>query len=363
MLNGENLSKVTQRGLFCFLLAVLHPGSPWHRQLWAQEPSPASGASTIVAPSAQNQPPENSVVPPGAPVVTIVGLCENPRTDKTPDANCTTVITRAEFEKIIDAVQPSMRPRARREFALTYANALVMAHKAEQMGLDKGNKFEQQMRIARIEVLTRELKKELQIEASKTSDADIENYYHGNLPSFEQAEMERIYVLKSQDWPGPADKTPTEVEKRDQLRHSEEAMKAEAEKLRKRAVAGEDFSKLQAEAYQTAGIKAAPNPSLGKIRRISLPRDQVSVMDLKPGEVSPVIEAINGYFIYKIKAKETLTLEQTREEIKGILRSQRLQEETQSIEESAVSTLNENYFHRQGPPPAGNKPPAKPDGL
>jgi len=84
-------------------------------------------------------------------------------------------------------------------------------------------------------------------------------------------------------------------------------------------------------------------------------------MDLKPGEVSPVIEALNGYFIYKIKAKETLTLEQSREEIRGILRSQRLQEETQSIEESATSTLNENYFRRQGPPSAGNKPPAKPD--
>lgn len=296
-----------------------------------------------------------------APVITIAGLCESPRTDKAPGANCKMVITRAEFEKIIDAVQPSMRPRARREFALTYANALVMAHKAKQLGLDKRDDFEQQMKIARIEVLTRELKKELQIEASKITAADIESYYHGNLPSFEQAEMERIYIPKSQDRPGPADKTPTEAEKHEELQRSEEAMKAEAEKLRAHAVAGEDFSKLQAEAYQAAGIKAAPNPSLGKIRRISLPRDQVYIMDLKPGEVSPVIEDVNGYFIYKIKEKETLTLEQSREEIKGTLRSQRLQEEAQSIEESAVSTLNGNYFRRQGPPPAGNKLPAKPD--
>ena len=326
----------------------------------AQEPPAPPVAGAQPAP-AQSQSVETPTVASDAAVITIAGLCENPRTDKTPDANCTTVITRAKFEKLIDAVQPSMRPRARREFALTYANALVMAHKAEQMGLDKGDNFEQQMKIARIEVLARELKKELQIEASKITDADIENYYRSNLTSFEQAEMERIYVPKSQDRPGPADKTPTEAEKREQLQRGEEAMKAEAEKLRARAVAGEDFSELQAEAYRAAGIKAAPNPSLGKIRRISLPRDQVSAMDLKPGEVSPVIEALNGYFIYKIKEKETLTLEQSREEIKGILRSQRLREETQSIEESATSTLNENYFRRQGPPPAGNKPPAKPD--
>jgi hypothetical protein len=352
--------KVSRSGLAPLLVLSLSWSFPAVPACAAQEPAAPSGAGAKPA-APQSQSLETPTVALDAPVVTIAGLCENPRTDKAPDANCKTVITRAEFEKIIDAVQPSMRPRARREFAQTYANALVMAHKAEQLGLDKGDNFEQQMKIARIEVLARELKKELQIEASKIPDADVENYYRGNLSSFEQAEMERIYVPKSQDQPGPADKTPTEVEKREQLQRSEEAMKAEAEKLRARAIAGEDFSKLQAEAYQAAGIKAAPNSSLGKIRRISLPRDQVSVMDLKPGEVSPVIEALNGYFIYKTKEKETLTLEQSREEIKGILRSQRLQEETQSIEESATSTLNENYFRRQGPPPAGNKSPAKPD--
>jgi len=320
--------------------------------------APAAGAN-LVAPQIQTV--ETLTVAPDAAVITIAGLCENPRADKTSTANCKTVITRADFEKIIDAVQPNMKSRAQREFAQTYANALVMADKAQQMGLDKGDRFEQQMKIARIEVLSRELKKELQNEASKISDADIEIYYRGNLPSFEQAEMERIYVPKAQDRSGPAEKTPTETEKREQLQRSEEAMKVEAEKLRARAVAGEDFSKLQAEAYEAAGIKAAPNPSLGKIRRISLPQDQMSVMDLKPGEVSPVIETLNGYFIYKLIGKQTLTLQQSREEIKGILRSKRLFEETQSIEQSVTSTLNEIYFRRQGPPPAGDKPGAKSD--
>ena len=63
-------------------------------------------------------------------------------------------------------------------------------------------------------------------------------------------------------------------------------------------------------------------------------------MDLKPGEVSSVIEVPNGYLVYKVKTKGTLPLEKAREEIQGVLRSRRLQEEMQAIEESATPTLN-----------------------
>jgi parvulin-like peptidyl-prolyl isomerase len=122
-------------------------------------------------------------------------------------------------------------------------------------------------------------------------------------------------------------------------------MKDLADKLRARAIAGEDFNKLQADAYRVAGIKSITTTDLGKIRRISLPPDQASVMDLKPGQVSQVITSSNGYFIYKAKVKETLSLDQARDEIKGVLRSQRIQDETRLIEDAATSTLNQVYFY------------------
>ena len=96
-------------------------------------------------------------------------------------------------------------------------------------------------------------------------------------------------------------------------------------------------------------------------RSVSLPRSQFWVMDLKPGEVSSVIDAPNGYLIYKIKTKETLPLEKAREEIRAVLRSQRLQGETQAIEESAIPTLNESFFHLQRVPQTVNKPADRPD--
>jgi parvulin-like peptidyl-prolyl isomerase len=48
-----------------------------------------------------------------------------------------------------------------------------------------------------------------------------------------------------------------------------------------------------------------------------LPASQVSVMDLKPGEVSAVLSDPNGYYIYKLRSKDMLSLNQARDEIKG----------------------------------------------
>jgi len=259
-------------------------------------------------------------------------------------SNCKTIITRAGFEKIVAAVQPNMSARARREFATRYASGLVMAKRAEQMGLDKGASFEEQMKVARIQILSQELSRAIQIEASQISDKEVVDYYHDNSSSFEQAEVDRIYIPKTQGTASPPDKTLSNEQKQSQP--LEQFMKEVADQLHRRAVAGEDFNKLQADAYRIAGINASASSSMGKIRRISLPPNQAWVMDMNPGEVSSVIAGPNAYFIYKIRTKEVLPLDQAREEIKGILRSRRMQDETRRVQESATPTLNEVYFYQ-----------------
>jgi parvulin-like peptidyl-prolyl cis-trans isomerase-like protein len=345
--------------LVCLLLGALawsQAGNP--KPAPTQNAGPATGPAPQAAgpqnPGAANPEPETPKLAPDAAVITISGMCDHPPADKTANADCKTVITRAEFEKIIDAVQPTMPLRGRRSFAERYARALVMAHKAEEMGLDKTENYQERMRLQRIQVLSQELGRALQEKASQISDKEIDDYYHANPSKFEQAELERIYIPKSEqplnfdekkpDQPGDAEK-----EKRDKEK-AEQAMKAEADKLQARAAAGEDFSKLQTEAYTAAGIKAGtPNIDMGKTRRATLSPSQVSVMDMKPGEVSGVISDQNGFFIYKLKTKTTLTIDQVRDEIKGTLRSQRLQEETQSAAQSATPTLDESYFGPEAP--------------
>jgi len=341
---------VRQRWLFFVLgtLALSQAASTNATQASDKPVAPASAAPKAKA-QHQSQQAAKSNVEPDAPVITIDRLCDSPSADKVVISNCKTVITRAQFEKVIDA-GPSMPARARREFATRYANALVMAGKAEQMGLDKGANFEEQMRLARIEILSRELNKAIQREASQIPNKDIEDYYRNNTASFDQAEMERIYVPKTQEPPTTSDKTLRDAEKQKQLRQAEQVMKELADKLHARAIAGEDFSTLQKDAFKVAGIKTAASSSMGKIRRISLPPSQVWVIDLKPGEVSSVIVDSNGYFIYKIKAKETLPLNQAREEIIEILRSRQIQDKIGDIQKSATPIFNEVYFRPQRMP-------------
>jgi len=353
---------MTRFGLVCLLLGALAWGqaansNPARAPQKAASPSatPQSAAPAGMPAAASPQPVAD--LPSDTPVITINGLCENPPADKSAAANCKTVITRAEFEKLIEVIQPSMPVRVRKQFANNYARALVMSQKAEQMGLDKDPSFEEHMRLARIQVLSQAFNKAVQDKAAQISDQEIEDYYHANTAKFEQADLDRIYIPKTQQPPPPPAKGAAAGPPA-RPADSEAAMKAEADKLHTRAVAGEDFTKLQADAYQAAGIKAtAPTAGMAKVRRTSLSPNQVTVMDLKPGAVSDVIADQNGYYIYKVKSKEVLPLDQARDEIKATLRAERVQEAMKAAQESATPILNDSYFTPMPPPTLGGPRP------
>jgi PPIC-type PPIASE domain len=359
---------MTRYGFVCLLLGAMAWG-----QAATTKPAPAAqNSQSPTAPKIVNggspQEAEASKVPPDAPVITIKGLCDQSTAKSSPGLECRTVITRAQFEQVVEAVQPNMPARVRRQFATRYANALAMAKKAEQMGLDKGPDYEEHMKLMRIQVLATELNKAMQEKAGEISDKEIEDYYNNNKDKFEEIEANRLYIPKAQqsaEEEQDKDKKVSEEEQKKRTEASEKTMKEEADKLRTRAAAGEDFNKLQEEAYQLAGMKsAAANTNMGKMRRNMLPPSQASVMDLKPGEVSPVIADQSGYFIFKLVSKETMPLDQAREEIKGTLRSARLQEEMKTVQESATPELDEAYFGPEAPrgpmPPRGPLPPSAP---
>jgi hypothetical protein len=341
---------MTQYGLVCLLLATLS---------WGQA---ASSPSTPAAPQSGATPAANataakdadvSKVAPDAPVITINGSCENPPADKAADPNCKTVITRAEFEKILESVQPNMPPRVRRQFATRYASAIVMAQKAHEMGLDQGPKFDDRLKLARLQILSQAFNQAVQEKAGQISDKDIEDYYHNKSGDYEEADLQRIFVPHSQQLPASKVKLGAAAEKKRQ-QDADDVMKKEADKLHARAAAGESFTKLQAEAFTVAGLKTkAPSVKMGKVRRSGLPPAHASVMDLKTGEISSVLSDQSGYFIYKVGAKETEPLDKVKDEIRGTLRTQRMQEQMQSVQQSATPTLDESYFGPEMPPMHG----------
>ena len=323
----------------------------------AARPAPPKGAATSATPAAKIA--AAGTVAPGTPVITIAGLCDKPAASKA--ADCRTVVTRAEFEQLVDTVAPTIAPPARKQLATQYGMALVMVHKAHEMGLDQGPKFQELMKVARIGVLTKELSQGLQDEASHVSDQEIEAYYHNNDTAFQEIELQRIFVPHSKQVAEGKEKPADDAAKKQQ-QESEDAMKKLADALRARAAAGEDFDKLQDEAIAAAEMKGKPPTKLGKVRRTSLPPDQAAIFNLKPGETSQLISTPNGYLVYKVGEKDTLPLDKVQAEISSTLRSQRMQDALQKIQQSATPELNENYF-AEGPATAPQAGPSVDEGA
>ena len=49
-----------------------------------------------------------ATIAPGAAVITIAGMCDKPPADKSKTADCKTVVTRAEFEQLVNTVAPNI---------------------------------------------------------------------------------------------------------------------------------------------------------------------------------------------------------------------------------------------------------------
>jgi len=212
-----------------------------------------------------------------------------------------------------------------------------MASAAEKRGLDKTAAFAEELRYARLQLLSQDLTRVLDEEARNVSDAEVADYYSRHQQDFELSTLERIFV------PGNLAELATA--------------------LRRRAAAGENPEALQLEAFEAAGMKTTdPRTKMENVHRDSLPPAHESVMDLHTGEVSEVLSdpGGGGHFIYKIIDKDNATLEEVAPEIRKLIANQRYRESVQRFEGDVV--FNDAYFDPPGAehptPPTTRRPHA-----
>ncbi len=364
-------------------------------------------------------------VPATAAVITVNGVCPaQPKTTaaktapaansatpakataKTPAADCKTVITKAEFEKLASGLAPNVTPQLKKQLAGILPRLIAMSNEAKKKGLDKTPRFDETVKFAKMQILSNELTREIQEDAAKVPPEEIAAYYKDHAESFEQFNMDRLFVPRSKQDDDDEkeakeakgkdkdddkeEKLTPEQEKAKQDKETaeadanEQAMNKVAEDLRTRAAAGEDIAKLQKEAFEAAGMKIeSPNVNLPKVRRTGLPAPHAAVFELKAGEVSAVISDAGGHYIYKVHSKEIIPLDQASDEIHTTLTQQRQREMMEKITNSFKVEDNPDYFGPGGPgtvppPPIQNRrnapgttpmpqpqtpPPAQPQGT
>jgi len=204
---------------------------------------------------------------------------------------------------------------------------------------------------------------------------EVEKYYKEHADSFEQFNVDRLFVPRTKQGDAEAKeeddkdeklsdeaKKAKEAEEKAKADQSEQAMTKLAESLRARAAAGEDFAKLQKEAFEAAGMKIeSPTVNLPNVRRTGLPPGHAAVFELKPGDVSQVISDSGGHYVYKVSSVDHMTLDQANNEIHSKLQNDRTREMMDKVNNSFKVETNDMYFGPGGvggaaPPPRLPRP-------
>jgi PPIC-type PPIASE domain len=277
-------------------------------------------------------------VPPTTAVVTLEGICSE-RTAKGP---CKTVITREDLDKFAGAFAPEASEAVRGRMAIQYARALAMASLAEQQGLDKNpavaKEIEAQLKMVRMRILSSFFMQNLQRQPVITPDVEIQAYYQQHQDQYEQAQVRRLSV-------------PLAVPTENGRPLDREAIRTEMEALRKRAVAGEDLNQLQHDAYKDLHIQATPPPlNVVPLRRSGLQGDERKAFDLKPGEISEVLDSAAVVVFFKLESKEVMPIESIRPEVEAALRGSRTQNQLSKLTKKINAQFNLEYLGMSSQP-------------
>jgi hypothetical protein len=268
-----------------------------------------------------------------------------------PAPECKTEITRAEFERMIELLEPTLKRSDRIRVGVRYADGLVFAEKSKEIGLDRDPRTLVGAKYSYLLFLSGSFNRYLQSQAAQSSDAEVKTYYDQHPEVFVKANFLRIFIpneRKHSDVPS----TPQQVEQRRAA--DEAAMKSLATRIRARALAGANFQALEKEVYRFAGEPASDTPfvDLDDVTRREAPLELQAVFDLKPGQISEVMPAPKGWHIVKKVSQQPIPLSEAR----PILQAIRFQEALDSAKHSAPTKFNDAYFNTpHGMDPVGGE--------
>lgn len=323
-------------------------------------PAPA-GATSLVPQKVASAVVE---VPTDTPIVTLQGVCDGAPASKTAATkssaaknaakSCKTVITKAQMDALLDALMPNATPDSRRQFALNYIRMLAASGVATEKNLWKdpavAKELEARVEFTRMQVMAGSLYHRVEKLAEDVQESEIKSYYDDHAATYTQGEVQRITVMKAAVAGTPLDPA---------------MLRTKAEELRARAVKGEDFDQLQKEAVQAFNPGGTVPPTkVATTRRSGLLATEGVVFDLKPGEVTPLVESQGAFEILKLVSRQAVPLESVRAEIKSGLTNGHLQLIMKDATKGVTANFNLAYLGLSSTPELflspSLRPPTKP---
>ncbi|MDB8789972.1 peptidylprolyl isomerase [Romboutsia sp. 1001216sp1] len=172
----------------------------------------------------------------------------------------------------------------------------------------------------------------------KISDEEMKKYYEDHKKDYYKDEVKASHILVStQDKNGK----PLSDEKKKEA-------KKKAEDLLKRAKLGEEFSELAKENSDDPG-SAAQGGDLGYFSKgMMVPEFEKAAFNLKPGEISDIVESSFGYHIIKVtdKVNEQTPYNDVKDSIKTILLNEKFTEQVTKLTKEAKIEKNKDVLDK-----------------
>lgn len=248
-------------------------------------------------------------------------------------------ITRSEFEALIEALPEKARqelasPQARRQFAENLTEIKALAQEARRRKIAERPSVKRQLQLTEENLLANTLFQELMAELAP-SEEEIKKYYEEHKSEYETAKARHILVRFK------GSRVPLREGQPDR---SEEEALAHTEALRKRLLAGEEFSALAKSDSDDTG-SGAEGGSLGEFGRGRMvPVFDEAAFTLPVGQVSEPVKSQFGYHLILVDARGAKPLEEMREQIERQQKPAKAREAAEKIRQKATIVLDENYF-------------------
>ena len=306
-------------------------------------------------------PPPKTTAPPPMPQVKMEVENVTPKLPEVPpDRVIITVgdvkVTAAQFDKLIDSLQPQYRTVARgtgrRQFADNVVQMLTLAQEAQRRKLTETSDYKTkamfQSANLMASVLVDQLGKDVQV-----SESDLRQYYAEHKAEFDQVHARHILIRfqgsQVELRPGTKDLTDAEA-------------LAKAQEIRKKIQGGLDFAELAKLESDDVG-SGANGGELGSFRHGQMmPAFEEAAFALKVNDVSEPVKTPYGYHVIQVLSHDSKSFEDVKADLENRLKPEKTQKAiTKAIEDLQKANppvLDSEFF---GPPPdkAAGKPADK----
>ena len=215
-----------------------------------------------------------------------------------------------------------------KQFLREHAFYLVLMEYAEKNGLDKTSPFKEAIEFQRMFILTNAALNH-RIASIEVTPEEQKAYYASNEAQYKEARVRMIYI----PFTDPA---------------TEEAAKAKAAAIAKRARDGEDFVKI---AKETSGDPTGAGGEFTVRSSSSQPPEHMRkvLLNLKTGNISDPLRHDNGYYVFRVEASDVLPFDKVRDEIYKQIQNARFAEwQQQGRAQTSVQFDNEAFFQSIG---------------